>query len=865
MRSSHFVVTIIAVSLFAIIASGSRTAYAQQEQTESAESHYFEHDDYSAMMRWFSDYQNPDHLPDFERVRYTGIQQLHAMPNPMIADHAAMKASQSAAWMPAGLSQSGPVSGREADVDVDRDGKIYLASPSGGLWKSVDQGIHWASLSDNQWSTLFTSAVAVDPNNPDVVYAGTGEPFGYFDPVYQGNTGSSGVGVYKSMDGGNNWTLIPSKLGRYFSKIIVNPANSNLVYVMSTSVWRSTDSGHTWSDVQDLSTGGAVFGALVIDPVDPSILYAGAGSQLFKSIDSGATWKAVSSGFPTAASGGLMVLAMTPADHEYLYVLTSHRPGEYIGYSTNGGTSWHISTSNFSLASNSQGWYDLALAASPTDKNYIVVGGLDVYSSSQNGANPQQLTNWTGNAGGGHYTHADIHFLGYRHGSLYALSDGGIYHSESDGSSWSGNMNANLGTFQQIGGDAYCDPTTGEPKFFIAGAQDNGTTKWTAGKMTGPMIQGGDGGRCFIDQQTGHILYASYPNFLGEAVIYKSMNGGSSFSGNVLNGLAIQQDLQMGYMIYSVCDADPNVVVMCGGSKLWLTTTAFSSGIDTTSTWATTSSGVKKISGYPSYAHISKSDPTTIYLGTSASQIYGSTDQGADWTKMTTPTSLGSRPTWITTSPTDAASAYLTTSNSMGRPLWTSQDNGLTWKQPTQTGLPVGLYRTVAVDAAGDIFLGHDGGVVAMDHKDSVWVPLTTGMPLAMVTAMQVRGHYLVVTTYGRGMYYIDINQIFNPNNVTNDVAGSATSNRVSIENVYPNPATSSVATSRINYTLGTASLARIAIYDNLGREERILANEWTTGGEHEKSLDLSGLPAGQHYIVLTAAGTASTKPVTIE
>src|ERR1035437_3803797 len=123
MRSTRFVVTIIAFSLLALIASGGETTYAQREQEESTLSNYFEHDDYEATRKWLSEYQNPEHLPNFEQIRYDGIQQLRAMPNPAVT-RAALKATQSVAWMPAGISQTGAISGRAAAMDIDPSGNI---------------------------------------------------------------------------------------------------------------------------------------------------------------------------------------------------------------------------------------------------------------------------------------------------------------------------------------------------------------------------------------------------------------------------------------------------------------------------------------------------------------------------------------------------------------------------------------------------------------------------------------------------------------------------------------------------------------------------------------------------------------------
>src|ERR1035437_5425574 len=119
MRSSGSVITVFALALLAL---GVRTSFAQQVRVELTDSNYFEHDDYSATLKWLTEYQNPEHLPDFEQIRYNGIQQLRAMPNPSITRTgrmAAMMANQTASWQPTGVSQTGAVSGRAAAMDID--------------------------------------------------------------------------------------------------------------------------------------------------------------------------------------------------------------------------------------------------------------------------------------------------------------------------------------------------------------------------------------------------------------------------------------------------------------------------------------------------------------------------------------------------------------------------------------------------------------------------------------------------------------------------------------------------------------------------------------------------------------------------
>ena len=141
---------------------------------------------------------------------------------------------------------------------------------------------------------------------------------------------------------------------------------------------------------------------------------------------------------------------------------------------------------------------------------------------------------------------------------------------------------------------------------------------------------------------------------------------------------------------------------------------------------------------------------------------------------------------------------------------------------------------------------------------------MADGFPLAMVTSLRVRGHYLVAATYGRGMYYVDISQL---PQLSNSVASSASPNsgKPQIKDIYPSIVMTSTPRLNVDYSLASDTHATMTVYDVLGREERVLVNEYAIKGDHSIVADLSGLGSGQHYIVLTADGFSVTKPLTIE
>jgi hypothetical protein len=205
----------------------------------------------------------------------------------------------------------------------------------------------------------------------------------------------------------------------------------------------------------------------------------------------------------------------------------------------------------------------------------------------------------------------------------------------------------------------------------------------------------------------------------------------------------------------------------------------------------------------------------------------------------------------------------MTVDGTNSKHFYISTDTGHTWTAPAKN-LPDGInYYRVAADSKGNIFAGHDDGVLLSQDGGVTWSQAANGFPNAWVTSLRIRGHYLVAATYGRGMYYLDINQFSSvAANQNPSIAGNGF---VAIKDIYPSIVTS-VASARMNidYTFSQDMHAKISVFDVLGRQEKVPLNEYTLAGDHSLSADLSGLGPGQHYVVLTGDGYSVTKPFTI-
>ena len=260
------------------------------------------------------------------------------------------------------------MSGRINDLEAHPTNPriIYAGTAGGGVWKSNDAGTTFNPIFDDYCQTI--GAVEVDPNDPDnVVYVGTGE-------TWTRNSVSYGDGLYKSTDGGTNWKKLGFDKSERIANIIVNPKNSNEIYVAvlgalwsdseERGVYKSIDAGATWENILYINerTGAA---DMAIDPNNPSILYAsmwefrrtgwsfesgGESSALYKSTDAGKSWKKIQNGFPEGKLGRLAI-AVAPSNSNILYTVIEAEQPERKGLyrSDDAGKSWKQLNNDFGI------------------------------------------------------------------------------------------------------------------------------------------------------------------------------------------------------------------------------------------------------------------------------------------------------------------------------------------------------------------------------------------------------------------------------------------------------------------------------------------------------------------------------------
>ncbi len=381
---------------------------------------------------------------------------------------------------------------------------IYVCAAQGGVWKTTDGGKHWEPKSDNEVS-LAIGALAMDPSNPQVLYAGTGEGNFSLDSYY-------GNGILKTIDGGDNWTNLarPTFMGARFTRIAVTPGTpTRLLASTIDGLFRSTNGGTGWAKLTN-GLPNAAATDVAIDPSSPATAYAAFwGFGVYKTTNAGAanpTWTKLSGGLP-ASNLSRIALGLSPSSPSTVYALIAADDHpiytiDKLFRTTNGGTAWSaIALPGGSIGK--QGFYNLNVAVDPTTPDIIFLSGLSLWRGTRNSTTGA----WTiANVGLG--IHADHHALAFdpaNHLVIYAGNDGGIYKSADGGATWDDKLNKSLCITQY----EFLDQHPVHETVVFGGTQDNGTEQF----RNHPVFyhaDDGDGGCCIVDAGQPRNVLSTY-------------------------------------------------------------------------------------------------------------------------------------------------------------------------------------------------------------------------------------------------------------------------------------------------------------------------------------------------------------------
>ncbi len=670
------------------------------------------------------------------------MEYLNSNPEAMAQQNSSIMRSSSA-WSFVGPegAPSGSGAGRLTCVRFDPTNSniIYVGAPAGGLWKTIDGGATWTCLTDFL-PAIGCSDVAIDPNNTNIIYMASGD----------NDAGDSpSIGVLKSTDGGVTWNPTGLTFGmnsfRRIGRLLMDPTNSAILYAAtSTGIYKTWDAGVNWYRVSHSNTTDMEF-----KPNDPNTLYA-CRTGLYRSINGGATWTQMATGLPQSVNISRMVVAVTPAAPDNVYLATANN-GSYsfdgLYVSQDNATNFTLQSSSPNLMgwdtngndSDGQGWYSIALGVSPYDPNVIIVGGVNVWRSDDMGFSWSLNAHWYG-GGGAPYVHADIHDIVFHPtltGSYFIGCDGGIFETENDGADFT-DLSSNLSIAQIYrGGVSGSNPTV-----VISGHQDNGTNVKNGIPYFSAL--GGDGMDCFIDRTNDNNMFGSI--YYGD--FYRSNDGGNNWTG-ITNGTPgngewvtpWEQDPVDPFTLYSGFD---QLYKSTSQGNVWFPVGTTTFGANLTD------------------IEVAPSNTNYIYVSTGNS-ISRSTNGGINFTSITGSIS-GHYITKIAVSSYDPNKVWVTVSGyTANSKVFFSTDAGTTWSN-ISNGLPnVPANCVVAVPGTSSdaVYIGMDVGVYYHDNSSATWQPFFTALPNTPVFDLDIFLPTMKLTafTYGRGVWEASIDQ----------------------------------------------------------------------------------------------------------
>jgi photosystem II stability/assembly factor-like uncharacterized protein len=425
---------------------------------------------------------------------------------------------------------SATMSGRIAALDAVQEGQrltVYIGSASGGVWKSVNGGTTFKPVFDKQ-AVQSIGAVTIDPKNPKVIWVGTGES-------WTRNSVSAGDGVYKSIDGGENWTNMGLKNSERIAKILVDPASTNTVYVCAPGklwsdsddrgLYKTTDGGATWTKILHGANASTGCGTISMDKQSPQTIYAGmwdfrrkgwtfrsggdgatafSGSGLFKSTDGGASWTELDEksvkGLPSKPWGRIAV-TVAPSKPNVVYAfIEAEVPKDGLYRSDDGGKTWTAMDRSQNMIW--RPFYFANLIVDPKDEKKVYKPDGPLIASNDGGRSFSNIS------GGAHGDFHDVWINPNNTDHLITGDDGGVWYSYDGGNRWWKANNLPVSQFYHVSVDMDM------PYHVYGGLQDNsswiGSSAYPGGITNDRWenIYGGDGFWVFVDPSDPDYIYA---------------------------------------------------------------------------------------------------------------------------------------------------------------------------------------------------------------------------------------------------------------------------------------------------------------------------------------------------------------------
>ena len=685
-------------------------------------------------------------------------------------------------------------SGRIHDVEalVNDPSTIYLATASGGIWKTTNNGTTWTPIFDNQAVSTFGD-IGIAASNPDIIYAGTGE---------QNNRQSTswGNGVYRSTDAGATWSHLGLEQTRHIGEVIVHPTDPDIVYVAALGnlwapssergVYKTTDGGRRWRKTLFIDDFTGVVD-MVMDPIDPEVLYAaayqrlrrtwgfnggGPGSGIYKTTDGGRHWHELTDGIPSGDKGRIGV-AIAAANPQILVATVEHATETGVYRTENGGESWEKVSDT-----NPRPMYYSHIHVDPTNDQRVYLLATDFYKSEDGGRTFLPLpTRPTYDVG----VHSDFHDLWIDPNNpkhFYLVGDAGLHESWDMGLNYIKVNNIPIGQFYGI------DVDMRDPYYVYGGMQDNhswlgpSATRHWIGIINDDwrQIGFGDGMYQQADPTSHRHVYVLAQN--------GNLSRVDAETGDALDIRPIPPEGEPAYRFDWVTPSllsrhDPRVLYL-GGNRLFITRNrgdAWERTEDLTRRINRDTLDLMGVAG--SEQMLSKNDGTssfgeittiaesplsanTLWVGTDDGNVQVTHDGGITWTEVSgniPELPAGAYVSRVIASATEPGAAYVTLDThrdgDFSPYVYRTTDFGTNWVSLTDD-LPTGSANVIVEHHAYPnlLFLGTEHALYASTDQGRHWAKFDSNLPTTLYDDLVIhpRDNDLIVGTHGRSLWILD-------------------------------------------------------------------------------------------------------------
>ena len=686
----------------------------------------------------------------------------------------------------------GPFRGGRAGTAVgvlNNPNLYYMGTAGGGVWKTVDAGNTWESISDGYFGGSI-GAIAVSESDPNIIYVGEGEQ------TLRGNV-SSGHGVWKSNDAGETWKFIGLPKSEHISRIRIHPNNPDIVYIgvignlwkpnTERGLYKSENGGETWKKILYVSDKAGI-GDFILDPNNSRIIYAttwemkrngyrmdsgGPDSKIFRSYDSGKTWQDISefNGLPSFP-WGIVGVTISPVNSDRIWVMIEAKDGGLFR-SDDGGENWTKINSNRALRQ--RAWYYTRIYADTQNEDKIYVLNVS-YGVSTDGGKTFTLKNAP------HGDHHDLWIDPNNNLRMVIADDGGAQVSNDGGENWTTYFNQPTAQFYRV-------TTDNSFPYRIYGAQqDNSTIRINHRSSSSSITErdwepsaGGESAHLAPDPNNNDIVFGgTYKGYM----MMKDHSNGQMRSVNIWPDNPAGSGAEV--MKYRFNWNFPIIFSPHDSKKLYAGSNYLHLSEDGGQSWNTISPDLTRnipetilSSGGPItqdntgaefYANIfviaeSETENGVIWVGSDDGLIHITKDGGQTWKNITPSQKISPKLNMINSiepSPFDKGKAYVAaTSYKFGdyTPyLYKTEDYGETWTLITK-GIKDNYYtRVVRSDKKreGLLYAGTEWGMYISFDDGNSWSKFQLNLPITSIRDLHVKENDLVVATHGRSFWVID-------------------------------------------------------------------------------------------------------------